>query len=205
MPKIGNESLLINGKFINIEINYSRKLQFYARGIPEEVLHVSEIETITADTEKQLLINLHQAINLYHDKIKSSKKVIAYTIYAAAETVMNRTGVGRLEGHKPGVPKGFDHLPLGCDGSGFTIEWEILMEVKAKTIEYYPLNDGVISSYKKHINPNKKIIDWTPQREQAFKNIDLALERMVINLMNKLADTKTLLYNIDNNIKLLME
>lgn len=206
MAKIGTWTYKINQEIVEFKIYYTSSKGFFARGIPSDVLAFQKKPSFGFDTEAELRKFLREAIDTYHEKTKKSRKVIAYILKLTTCLSMNKVEQGHYSGTKPWLPSDYSPFNYGLDGGGhgFSIKWKILMEVKARDIEYYRINDdGTIGYRKNNVEHDYLIIDWTPEREEAFKDIDRSLEEMVKRLAGTLCNTKKMTELIDNNIKLL--
>ena len=203
MAKVGTHSFWIKGKRTEIPFYYTQKKRFYAVGIPEEVSTMFQQYFSGFDKEDDLYKVIFEALRKYHEKIKETRKVIAYTLSMTSHLAMNKIGRGHYQGYKEWVPEGFDSDFRG-NGYGFVIEWKVLFEVSERQVLYYDVREDGTIGYKEHLG-KRKIIDWTEGREKAFMEIDAALERLAEKVATVLADKERFTKLIDSGLKLLGE
>ncbi len=205
MAKITDYMFDINQERVKVGIYYTRSKGFYAKNVPGDVLALQEYHPFF-DKEDDLRLFLVKAIAHYHEIIKKSRKVIAYKISMTTELCMNKESEGHYCGYKPWIPKNYSHLNKidGINsGYGFIIRWKLLMEMSAEDIKYYRIHDDGSVGNKTYTGPQYQIIEWTPEREAAFKEIDASLEGMVKKITAVLCDKEKVKYLLDNQIKLL--
>lgn len=207
MPKICRRFFQINSKHVPVDIFYTQKKQFSAVGIPEDVTRISDKGFSHFETEEKLYEQINSALRVYHEKIRTSRKVIAYSLGMTTSLCMNRTGEGRWEGYKEWVP---NTLKKGCDsywvrgdnGYGFSINWDVLMEVRDKETEYHDIHDDGSIGHRTEIS-QRQLIDWTSEREEAFREIANCLVEMVKKIAVVLGDPEKMIGMIESKGKLL--
>lgn len=204
MPKITRKFYKFQSTHIPVDICYSENKHFYAKGVPEDVLRLDEGLLSGFDTEEELFDSLRKIFQSFHEKIKKSRKVIVYSFNMTSELYMKKISYG-FEGCKSWVPRGFvgrrSHYGES-DGYGFGIEWEVLMEVKAEETTYHKIQGDGSLGYKQEVS-GKTMIDWTPEREEALKEVYVSIEEMVKRIVKVLADPKSFIKMLDSGTKLL--
>ena len=208
MPKIKTKQFTIAGKWTDVNFYYTSNKGFYAKGIPEEVESVAErhFEINGYEKECELKEAIRTALFKYHEYIEKKRKVIAYRVTMTTDMRSIKTGEGSWSGSKPWVP---DCFKRGCDmdgfhsGYGFVVEWKILMEVKARSTTYYDIDKDQGARFARRLDEGFQVVDWTPEREAAFVQIDQALEKAVQKLATVLGDQEKLLFLVDSGVKLL--
>ncbi len=202
MPKVSTHRFKLKGEEIEIPFYYTSTKGFFAKGIPQDIRSVTETFYEANDSEDELYRKLEDGFKKYHDFIATSRKVIGYRVHLSTDLLMNKTGLGSWQGTQSWVPKSFsrrgsinDRMPFGY---GFVINWEIWMEVSGEDKQYHPINaDGTLGHPEHRIEEKYEIIDWTPDRERAFQNIDEALTNMVKKLAETLGHKDKLIEAID--------
>lgn len=208
MPKICSKFFTINSEHVSVDIFYNQKKHFFAIGIPKDVTRLSRGHDDLSgfETENDLYREIRAVLDIYHDKIKKTKKVIAYSLGMTTETCMKKTGRGMWEGYKDWVPDTLktrsDRFFGNTDGYGFSIDWDVLLEIRAKETTYHGINEDGSIGHVAHLG-ERLIIDWTQEREDAFREIANALVEMVKKISTVLGDTQKVIGMIDKKIKLL--
>lgn len=201
MAKITTWKVTIAGKYIELGVYYSSSKLFYLKGMPSDVEALTEKYFEGLDTERKLYDTVQVALHEYHEKIEKQRKVIACTLYVTDDLRMNKVAQGSWLGLKKWVSssiQGTSHTK----GNGFTLEWKVLMEVSGRKTEYHSINDdGSVGFIRDALHC--QIIEWSPQREQVFRDIDASLEKMVSKIAVIMGDREKLLEMADCGIKLL--
>lgn len=209
MPRIGKDIYLICGEHIAVETYYSRKKGFYPKGLPAEVATFCDRRLSGFSNESALDDAIREALHKYHSFKKQARKVIAFHVILSTPLGMVKDGPGSYCGHKGWVP---DNMKRGSlrgesgltdvDGYGFLISWQILFEEKAAKVNYYDVCEDGTKGFKEHIG-HRQVIDWTPEREASFKEIDNSLEEMVKKIAAVFGNEKKILGMLDSGVKLL--
>lgn len=129
MPKIGKDHVTIHGKQVELEVHYSRKTKFHYKGLPEEIYHMTSLGIETYDTETALKQALRSALEIYHEKIKRTRKMIFYTLECSRELVFQTGRNLRSQYDSPGQSK-----PEIPPGSFFPIRRRIRFSATARNI-----------------------------------------------------------------------
>ena len=116
---------------------------------------------------------------------------------------MNKIDQHHWSGYKEWLPDDFSHISkMDSDGYGFSISWSVLMEISSEDLKYYEIKDDGLVGYSVYLD-NRSVMEWTPEREAAFEEIDASLEKMVKKLAGVLCDKEKFKFILDNKIKLL--
>lgn len=204
MPFISIHKYRWHGEIRDLRIKYNQKKKFFADGAPEGLDVETDIMLDYYETEAKLIAAFDKAVAKHHENSKKSRKVIMYKIDTTADLGMNRVSKGSWQGHKAWMPSQFErNSSMALDGCGFTIEWKILMEITIVRPVYYSLNDEGAYDWKDDKTDGFICIDWTKQREQAFKEIEIQMENMVSRLCKILGDPKKTMALLDSGVRLL--
>lgn len=178
MPKIGVKTEKIKEQYVELVIWYTRGLGFFYKNLPSDFINVTEFRNEGYESENALLASFRNALNAYHEQMKQTKKVIRYSLRGSAEMVMNKVGEGCYSGRKDGVSDKFSTTESG--GYVFGFDYTILMETSGTDKKrYYQLKeDGSIGREMRDRNDVNNI-DWTPEREQFFKDMEDNLQRLI--------------------------
>ena len=180
MPKIGKDHVTIRGKQVELEVHFSRKTKFHYNGLPEEIYHMTSLGIETYDTETALKQALRSALEIYHEKIKRTRKMIFYTLECSRELFFKQdeTCVANT------IPRDKVNRKFRPDLSsrfGVGFDFLILLEVSAVKTEYYRLNEDGTPGYRMHHikSTDATLIEWTPERERFFLNMVAQLQRLI--------------------------
>lgn len=205
MAKIDSKFFKFQSDHVKVDIFYTHRDKFFAKNVPDGVRRVTESNFSGFDTEFNLTDALREAFRLYHEKIKKGRKVIFYSFSMTTDLCMKRTREGGWAGHKNWVPenylKGSSYSGIG-DGYGFGIEWKVYMEVEAEETTYHSIHPDGSLGYKESLS-DKNIIDWTPEREEALKEVYASMEEMVKKIVKVLVEPKSFTKMLDSGTKLL--
>jgi len=211
MPRITKANISIRGERCTVNICYSQKQGFHAIGLPDEVAALSQTRVTGCETQGALEEAIKSVVKEYEEAKKTQRKVIFYYLRLSSELVMNKdanySSGHSYKGYKPWVPENIralcGHSFHSIEGKGFAIDWEVLLEiVKAETVYHRENPDGSVG-YKAHIPSGSMIIDWTPEREAGFVEIDAAMERMVKILTEIIGYPDRMVQLLDSGTKLL--
>ena len=156
---------------------------FSYRGIPNEVYKLTEFGKRIYRSEDDINTHLDKSIIEYHEKVKITKKIISYTLKATTNLVMNRTNGNSYTGIKPGVSKKFETEHGFGDTFSFGFSYRVLMETSGTDKKhYYPINEDGSIGYE--CRNDGLCIDWTPAREQFFKDMADNLQKLVYGVSN---------------------
>lgn len=206
MPKVSSFYVEIDNEPMKFDIHYNQKKRFHVTSFPDRVLtlsaHENSVATEGFDTEKLLVDHFREIVNIYHEKIASSKKVIAYKLYGSSEIVMNKVGDHSFSGFRNGISKRVD-----TDGSGYSIGFDyiVLLETTKNGKRYNEVNmDGSIGYDRDYIRHNEwTIIDWTAEREQAFVMLADGMYSLMVKICAALGSEKKAIAFLDSKVKLL--
>jgi hypothetical protein len=181
MPKVSKYDCSIDGEHHLIHIFYNSKKLFYAEQdeVLGRVLHVassreSYIDICNYATEKELISVLHKAIESYHAKKKKSRKVIIYKMGASRNFLNDDLGNIRK-----GMEK-IDSSDMFHDGACIGFHYEVALEIDLDGLHYHHINEDGTPGWEYGANSQEDIvIEWTAQREDAFKELYASLGRIV--------------------------
>ena len=178
MPKVGTKCVNINEKRVDLILWYTQKDGFSYRGIPNELYKLTEFGKRVYRSEEEINTHLNESIVEYHEKAKTTKKIISYTLKATANLVMNRTGEYAYTGIKLGVSKKFETEHDFGNSFSFGFSYRVLMETSGTDKKhYYLINEDGSTGYE--CKNDGLCIDWTPAREQFFKDMAENLQKLV--------------------------
>lgn len=208
MAKIDSKWFKFQSDHVKVDIFYTHKDHFFAKNVPDDVKWISEANFSGFDKEFDLIEALRSAFRLYHEKIKKSRKVIAYSFDMTAELCMKKVRSGEWHGYKDWVPDNFrgpnmDRASGVGDGYGFGIEWEVYMEVMAEETSYHSIRPDGTLGYKEEGLSGKQVIDWTQEREEALRGVYASMEEMVKRVVKILGEPKAFTKMLDSGTKLL--
>lgn len=178
MPKIGTRCIKISEKWIDLVLWYTQKDGFSYRGIPNEVYKLTEFGKRIYRSEDDINTHLNKSIIEYHEKVRITKKIISYTLKATTNLVMDQTDGNSYTRIKPGVSKKFETEHGFGDTFSFGFSYRVLMETSGTDKKhYYPINEDGSIGYE--CRNDGLCIDWTPAREQFFKDMADNLQKLV--------------------------
>ena len=178
MPKVGIKQIKINERWVDLILWYTQKKGFSYKGVPDEVLRLTQFGNRVYQSEDEINRHLTECINEYHEKTKVTKKIISYTLKATTNLVMNQTGNGSYSGIKTGVSKKFETEHSFDDNYSFGFSYRILMEISGTDKKhYYLINKDGSTGYE--CRNDGLCIDWTPAREQFFRDMSESLQKLV--------------------------
>lgn len=178
MPKIGTKIEKIKEQHVELIIWYTRELGFFYKGIPSDFINVTEFRNAGYESENALLGAFREALNAYHEQMKKTKKIIRYSLRGSTEMIMNKVGEGCYSGRKDSVSSKFSTT----DGGGyvFGFDYAILMETSGTDKKrYYQLKEDGSIGREMQVRSDVHSIDWTPEREQFFKDMTDNLQRLI--------------------------
>lgn len=178
MPKIGKKCIKINEEWVELILWYTQKKGFSYKGIPDDVLKLTNFGERVYQSEEDINRHLHECVDEYHEKMKITKKVISYTLKASTNLIRNKTGDFSYSGIKPGVSKKFESMNGIGDIFLFGFSYRVLIETSGTDKKhYYLINEDGSTGYECH--NDGLCIDWTPTREQFFKDMVDSLQKLV--------------------------
>lgn len=197
MTKIAKTNITVRGELHQVEIHYTRERQFFYRGIPEEVLAITQFRNQHYASERELTQALRIALEEYHEKVKTQRKMILYSLYGSSTLVMNRIEQGMYCGVKDNVSRKFQTTSSAKYLFGF--DFDIVLEVSAQKIEYYFMNDEGIACNRmiRPLGCTMHLIEWTPQREHFFRDMAAQMQKLVLSV-SEFFDKPDMLELIDN-------
>ena len=203
MPKICNMRILVDGKLQEVPILYGVKHQFHSLGV-ESLIGNSEFRFSAHETQRQLEDAIKAAVKQYHENKSITRKVIAYMLYLSTDLRMNPDERrGCFSGYQSWVP---DAMRRGSgsnfqegvkSGRGFSIKWEVLLEVKGNKLKYFEVREDGMRGGERYPSYDL-IIDWTEQREQGFREIDKAIEKLVQQIGKVIGEPETMSALLDS-------
>ena len=148
-----------------------------------EVYKLTEFGRRVYRSEDEINTHLNKSIVEYHEKVKVTKKIISYTLKATVNLIMNRTDKGSYSGIKSGVSKKFETEHGYEDNFSFGFSYRVLMETSGTDKKhYYLINEDGSTGYE--CQNDGLCIDWTPAREQFFKDMAGNLQKLVYGVSN---------------------
>lgn len=179
MPKIGVKIEKIKEQHVELIIWYTRELGFFYKGLPSDFINVSGFRNVGYESENTLLGSFRDALDIYHERMKQTKKVIKYTLGGTTGMIMAKVGEGRYSGTKDGVSNKFSSI--GNCGYGFSFDYDVLIETSGTDKKrYYRITEDGSVGYEINCTwSTALLIDWTPEREQFFKDMVANLQRLI--------------------------
>lgn len=180
MAKITTKKFKVAGKTLECGVWYTASDKFFLKGFPPAIERAASIAIKGSPTEEELYEKYEQGIARYEEMIARSRKVIVFSISAAnshLEEKFNKFGHNGL----PQMPDGISETHYAK--MGFTINYEIKM-LREVGESYYlhnineegnPMGSGEEIKNKGY----NKIINYTPEREQAFKELHLRFDKLL--------------------------
>lgn len=204
MPKIGKTMITVKGKIHPVEIHYNRERKFFYRGVPDEVIALTSFRNRDYASEKELTQSLRIALEQYHKKIKVQRKMILYTLFGSSALIRERIEQGMYGGQKEGVSSKFETLMYAQYLFGFN--FDILLEVSEQRVEYYYMKEDGTAGHRmsRPFNRQMCLIEWTPQREQFFRDMASQLQKLICSV-SEFFDKPDMLELIDNEIVRLLK
>ncbi len=204
MPKIAKKNVFINGVYVELEISYNQKRRFHvSKGLAAEINRFSDNRLFGFSAEDDLHKEIKKALDAYHDFIKKTRKVIAYNMHLTTEMGMNRRDDYSFSGKKTWVPETISAGGLGLKGNGFALHWKVMLEEAAEKTKYYEIEDDGSVRWEDKAANKMIIVEWTKEREEAFKGIDKAMEEMVKKMASVIGDKEKTLSLLDSGMNLL--
>ena len=181
MPKVSKFDCSIDGEHHRIDIFYNSKKLFYAERdeVLGRVLHMASSRSIYIDicnyaTEKELRDVLYKAIQTYHAKKKKSRKVIIYKMGTSRNFLYDDQGNIRK-----GMEK-IDSSDMYSDGACIGFHYDVALEIDLDGLHYHHIDEDGAPGWEYGSNsPEDIVIEWTAQREDAFKELYASLGRIV--------------------------
>lgn len=195
MPKIGTKIEKIKEQHVELIIWYTRELGFFYKGLPSDFINVTGFGNGGYKSEEALLGSFRSALNIYHERMKQTKKIIRYSLRGSTEMLLNKVGEGCYSGHKEGVSNKFTTTEGG--GYVFGFDYTILMETSGTDRKrYYLLKEDGSVGHEIQIMGGINTVDWTPEREQFFKDMADNLQ-LLINGVSSFFDQPDMIQLMD--------
>lgn len=198
MPKITNKMFVCAGKAYECTVWYTASDKFFIKGFPQDIQSAAKITPFGSKTEDELYNRYNEGIKHYEDIIAQSNKVIVFHINAAKEHLENR-GIRAYKTETVGL-----HDDHHAD-MGFTINYEIkMLRVVGEDRFLHGFSDtGTLYNGEKIVNENyNQIIDYTPEREQMFKELFTRFDKLFEYFFAGIKEPEKFIDSI-NSIKLL--
>lgn len=178
MPKIGTRLEKIKEQCVELVIWYTRDGGFSYKNLPSDFTNVTGFRNGGYESENALLGAFRKSLSDYHEQMKQTKKVIRYYLKGSTEMLMNKTGEHSYSGKKHGVSDKFSTFEGG--GYSFGFNYSVIMETSGTDKKrHYQLNEDGSIGRELYINNDGRNIDWSPEREQFFKDMVDNLQRLV--------------------------
>lgn len=178
MPKIGTRIEKIKEQHVELVIWYTRESGFFYKNLPSDFTNVTDFRNRGYESENALLGSFRDALNVYHERMKQTKKVIRYSLRGSTEMLMNKVREGCYSGRKDSVSNKFSTTDGG--GYAFGFDYTVLIETSGTDRKrYYRLKEDGSVGYEIQITGDVDTVDWTPGREQFFKDMVENLQRLV--------------------------
>ena len=193
------------------DIWYDSKKMFHVRDFPAH-LHefTSDINTGWYASQQELENAIYSKLNKYYESKNEERKVIIFSVELGKWLTYERTGLGSWTG-KRDIPDMFK--PAGFSEStdcGLSFEWGIYMEYKGKETKYaehFTDKHGNVhkqsDTYLINIGDKMQIIDWTPERELFFRDMEKAMNNLGQMFIEFFSNKELMLQAMDNGVKLL--
>jgi hypothetical protein len=184
MPKITNKDYVIAGVKYPCSVWYTVSNKFFLKGFPRPIEITAQITPFGSETEDALYQRYKDGIQRYETLIATTKKVIVFRLSAAKPHLENR-----YSEHRDSLPQ----MPVGISSShmcdmGFEISYEVKMLRSVDKAVYLHNIDSDGNPYGSgdEIRNERysKIIDYTPEREQAFKELYMRFDNLLIAFIN---------------------
>lgn len=204
MPKITTKKYTIAGKAHEVSVWYTETNQFHFKNFPPEVGRLAgnteQYRLNNQPTAHALYFAADEAIKIYEEKIKQTRKVIVYEVKAP-------------DGVKA-TKNGYRTIPLpNCewvgyagdrDDFGFMVNYKILYAIESgEKREFRYVQEDDSAGHVCH-SVKGRIIDYSPEREQFFINLRSAFQKLFLQTVSFLHDPEKLVYSIDSGQVLLM-
>lgn len=186
MPKITTKEYNIAGKSYKCTVWYTATDRFFFKDFPKDIERTAQITPLGSATEDELYERYEEGIKRYETIISESKKVIVFKIIAADTHLNGRYNTRSFGNHLPKMPVGV--RTTHANQMGFFIDYEVKMLRKVGDdllLHNIDDNDSVVGYGNKIENIDvPKIIDYTPEREAAFKELYTRFDKMLMAFIN---------------------
>lgn len=179
MPKIGITIEKISEQPVELIIWYTRDIGFFYKNLSADFISVTHFPNGGYESEASLVSAFRKALNVYHEQMKQTKKIIQYSLEGSIEMIMNKVSEGHYSGRKHSVSSKFSTT---TDGSGyvFGFNYAILLETSGTDKKrYYIIKEDGSVIREIQLSHNAHYIDYTPEREQFFKDMADNLQRLI--------------------------
>lgn len=187
MPKIGKIRLRIDTKDHNeYDVWYKSGHGFYIRdGVPEDFYLLTGCP-VAFNTEK-LLNDDFVRYSIEYRKMKEQKRiVIMYRCCGSTNIVMNkinnyRNGGHHYSGRLPGISNSIETLPPGVNGTGISVEYEVIFEMDQagqKTFYYVDENFKPLGEFKMGTR-EYSVMEYSESAHRFFMEIELSMGAML--------------------------
>lgn len=205
MPKITTKNFQIAGHEYLCQVWYTASDNFFLKEFPKDIERTAQITPLGSKTEEELYERYREGIERYETIIAESKKVIVFRLVAASPHFENK--YSRWGNSLPKFPQGVSDFHGG--NMGFTIDYEVKMLRKVGNdlfLHNIDDNDKSAGSGNKIENPDySKIIDYTPEREAAFKELYTRFDKMLIAFIKGFFEPEKFLDSIQTTKLLQLE
>ncbi len=223
MPKVSTLQLSINGEQKMFPVHYSKNEKFTLKDFPADILKVAgvtdneelcERRRNLFPTEADLKSWYDEVLQLLHEKQKTTRKVIVYSINATqalfANYILEEDGYARLD-VKPGFTQELINQTFNsdfgeaCQGIWkLGINFRIMFEQNFDGLKYFHCNpDGTIGNQNTVNGIKDIVIDYTPEREVFFQQVRQAMSDMLLKILQTMINPAKLVEFIDANQKLI--
>lgn len=213
MPKVSYTDHKILGTKTRFDIFYNSSKQFHIPNFNTEVQQITGVNVgFGFETEAALIKAVTEALKEYH-RIKSTKtKVIIYSIFVSDEITDKGTD---SDGWSRGKKKWAENTPIQDIGENksyaFGIKYCVAFRVTGKETQYFSptdkhsegWNDDPELGYGFDPDRDDIVIDWTPEREAAFKDICTSLAKLAEKAATILIDPDKTIQLLESKQKLL--
>jgi hypothetical protein len=211
MPKVSNFSVRINDVYTKIDVYYSKEKSFHVKNFSQDIINLSGERAVRTQghlKESDLESAIRDIVDKYHTATATTRKVLAYKLYASTRIRMNKVGEGSYFGDRDGISESVTDIRGNADYAiGF--DYMVLIEVNRNGVKYHSINDdgtiGTQTSITKHDELRSKpiILDYTPEREAAFKSLSEGMYKLMVKISDSLGDKEKAIEFIDSGVKFL--
>ena len=172
MPKIRNYEYKIDDVLVKVPVTYSNRVRRFVIVIPIVMQDVVGVyEDIYGETEEEVVSKFNEYYKEYNKSTKVERKVIVYRFYVTG-WCWCRVGGGRT-GNRTHAVDELNASDMIC----FEFDYSVLNEVKmGGRCVYYTMDnkrcENVCSS-------EYKVIEWSSDIEDVFKNIKSSMAQLV--------------------------
>ncbi len=198
MPTITKCRAYFGGYYYQRTVTFSLKSKKFIVNLPKECTKVLPYWEISAESMKELEERFTQASNDYCSKTAKRRKVIVYRI--EPHLVENEVP---LDPGNPGGDKGVGLSVFATVMNELTYESERRRKTYEEIDSSIPVPLGHTWSRLDELHDGYQVIDWTPEREEFFRKLGVALIELVKRCHDEFGEKQKLLKAIDNGSRLL--